>query len=648
MVTSLLTESASGRQSRPEPAVAVRHAPIGAEPGPGGTHFRVWAPAHSVLDVVLLEPAAGDVSDALVVPRRQTIPLDPEADGYFSAFVPGTAPGDLYFFGLEDGSLSPDPASRFQPVGPFGPSEIVDPSTFEWTDDAWSGLAPHEHVIYEIHIGTFTREGTWSAAEARLPALADLGVRTIEVMPVAEFPGSFGWGYDGVDLFAPTRLYGRPDEMRRFVDAAHALGLAVILDVVYNHLGPSGAVLDRFSPHYFTDRHDNEWGQALNFDDAQSGPVREFFITNAVHWIGEFHLDGLRIDAAQAIFDSSPEHLLAAITAASRAAAPDRRLLLVAENEPQRPVMLRPPDGGGHGLDAAVNDDFHHSATIAATGRGGAYLTDYRGSPQELVSCVKRGYLYQGQWYSWQANPRGAFSLDLGPRRFVHYLQTHDQVANTFRGRRLHELTSPGRLRALTALLLLSPPVPQLFQGQEFAASSPFHYFADHEGDLAEAVRAGRTSQVGQFLSLARAVRFEGMAPPDARSTFEACRLDHAEAVTNNEVLLLHRDLLHLRRDDPVIALPDVVIDGAVLGPEAFVLRFFAPSGHDRLLVVNLGPDLSLVPNPEPLLAPPATGSWEELWSSEDPRYGGSGTPESDVRGPWTLAAHSALFLGSS
>jgi maltooligosyltrehalose trehalohydrolase len=645
MGASLLTERSEDWR---EPAAeAVRHAPIGAEPGEGGTHFRVWAPAHQVLDVVLLEPSAADVPDALVVPRRQTIPLNPEAGGYFSGFVPGAAPGDLYFFGLEDGSMSPDPASRFQPVGPFGPSEIIDPSTFEWTDDGWRGLAPHEHVIYEIHVGTFTQEGTWSAAQARLSGLADLGVRTVEVMPVAEFPGSFGWGYDGVDLFAPTRLYGRPDDMRRFVDAAHAAGLAVILDVVYNHLGPSGALFDRFSPHYFTDRHDNDWGQALNFDDPESGPVREFFITNAVHWIDEFHLDGLRIDAAQAIIDSSPEHILAAIATATRAAAPGRPLFLVAENEPQDPIMLRAPEQGGHGLDVAVNDDFHHSATVAATGRNEAYKTDYRGSPQELVSCVKRGYLYQGQWYSWQAQPRGSFSLDLGPRRFIHYLQTHDQVANSFRGRRLHELTSPGRLRALTALLLLSPPVPQLFQGQEFAASSPFHYFADHEGELAEAVRAGRTAEVGQFLSMARALRFEGMVPPNARTTFERCRIDHTEAATNAEILRLHRDLLHLRRDDPVIAIPDVAVDGAVLGPEAFVLRFFGTSGDDRLLVVNLGFDLSLVPNPEPLLAPPAGGSWRELWSSEDPRYGGSGTPESDVRKPWTLAAHSALFLGS-
>jgi maltooligosyltrehalose trehalohydrolase len=295
-----------------------------------------------------------------------------------------------------------------------------------------------------------------------------------------------------------------------------------------------------------------------------------------------------------------------------------------------------------------VSDDFHHSAIVAATGRGEAYLTDYRGGPQELVSCAKRGYLYQGQWYSWQANPRGSFALDIGPRRFVHYLQTHDQVANSFRGRRLHELTSPGRLRALTALLLLSPPVPQLFQGQEFAASAPFHYFADHEGELAEAVRTGRTIQVGQFRSMARALRFEGMAPPNALTTFESCRLDHAEATTNAELVLLHHDLLHLRRDDRVIAVPETVVDGAVLGPEAFVVRFFGPSGDDRLLLVNLGTDLRLVPNPEPLLAPPARGSWVEQWSSEDPRYGGSGTPESDVRGPWTLAAHSALFLGPS
>jgi maltooligosyltrehalose trehalohydrolase len=362
---------------------------------------------------------------------------------------------------------------------------VVDPSTYAWRDGAWRGVTLEGQVIQELHIGTFTREGTWAAAARALPELADVGITLLEVMPIAEFPGRFGWGYDGVDLFAPTRLYGEPDDVRRFVDACHELGLGVLLDVVYNHLGPDGNYLGELGDYVRGADEATEWGDALAFDGPHAGPVRELFIANAVHWIEEYHFDGLRLDATQAIIDRSPRHLLADLGVAARAAAGGRSIVLVAENEPQDVIHLRPPGAGGYGLDALWNDDFHHAALVAATGRSEAYCRDYRGSAQELLSAAKWGFLYQGQRYAWQDQPRGTPTFDLPRHRFVAFLQNHDQVANSARGCRGHELTTPGRWRALTALLLLAPHTPMLFQGQEWGTSSPFVYFADHVPELA-------------------------------------------------------------------------------------------------------------------------------------------------------------------
>ena len=321
-------------------------------------------------------------------------------------------------------------------------------------------------------------------------------------MPVADFPGRFGWGYDGVNLFAPTRLYGRPDDFRQFVDQAHANGLAVILDVVYNHIGPDGNYLAAFSDAYFTDRYLNEWGEAINFDGPDAGPSREFFIANAGYWIDEYHLDGLRLDATQQMFDSSPTHILTEIGQRVREMARGRATIISSENEPQETKIVRPVEQGGYGLDALWNDDFHHSAMVALTGRNEAYYTDYHGTPQELISAVKYGYLYQGQHYSWQKQRRGTPALDLAPSVFVSFIQNHDQVANTARGERVHTQTSPGRYRAMTALMLLAPATPMLFQGQEIAASAPFLYFCDHDPELASMVKAGRTEFLRQFPSI--------------------------------------------------------------------------------------------------------------------------------------------------
>ena len=556
-------------------------------------HFRVWAPA--------LERVA-------VVIDGRDFPLEREPRGYFSGLVRDARTGTRYTI-----NGYPDPASRFQPEGVHGPSEVIDP-TFEWRE--FRGVKLKDAVVYEMHIGTFTREGTYAAAVEHLDALADIGITVIELMPVNEFPGRFGWGYDGVDLWAPTHLYGPAGELRRFVDEAHARGLAVILDVVYNHLGPDGCYLTKFTPHYFTDRYKNDWGAAVNFDGEEAHGVREFFAENAAYWIDEFHFDGLRIDATQSIFDESDTHILAEI----RSRAPG---LIIAENEPQDTRLLRE-----FHFDALWNDDWHHAARVAATGRSEAYYTDYRGRAQEFVSMAKLGFLYQGQRYKWQKNRRGTPSYDIAPEHFVCYLQDHDQVANSATGARIHELTFPGRLRALTALLLLQPQTPMLFQGQEFGARSPFLFFADHKPELAKEVRKGRREFLDQFPSL----RGAELDAPDDEATFLKSKLDHSQR--DEAIVALHCELLSLRREMPF----DARLEGAALSDDCLALRWL---GDDqRLLIVNLGRELHLDSVPEPLLAPPTGSSrWQTVWCSEP-------TPEPESEdGKWRIAGETATLL---
>ncbi len=614
-----------------------RRLEFGAEPIAGGVDFRVWAPIRRQVEVVIAAPSGGPSVHA----------LEAEPGGTFAGTVPGLGAGARYWFRLDGGRLCPDPASRFQPDGPHGPSEVVDPAGFRWTDQGWRGVRLRGQVLYELHVGTFTPEGTWDAAARELPALADLGVTAVELLPVAEFPGRFGWGYDGVDLFAPSHLYGTPDRMRAFVDRAHALGLGALLDVVYNHLGPDGTYLRAFAPQYFSDRYETEWGEPINYDGEDSGPVRAFFVDNAGYWIDEYHLDGLRLDATQVLFDASPEHVLAQIARRVRAAARGRETLLVAENEPQHVRLVRPRERGGYGLDALWNDDFHHSAMAATTGRHEAYYGDTRGSPQELVSCAKRGFLFQGQRYAWQGKRRGTPTRGVRPESVVAYLQNHDQVANSSTGLRLHALTSPGRHRAMTALLLVGPWTPMLFQGQEMSASSPWLYFADHHPGLARRVRTGRAAFLRQFPSVAGRDMLDRLDDPGDPATFERCKLDPAERQRNAAALALHRDLLELRRSDPTLrAQGDAELDGAVLGPEALCLRWFGSSdGLDRLLLLNLGLDLHLPSVPEPLVAPPEGMRWELLWSSDHPRYGGPGTRTDEDDAGLHLPGHAALLL---
>ena len=613
---------------------AGRQMPVGAELLADGVHFRTWAPDHARV--------------ALLVEGRASRAMAREDGGYFSLHVPGLDVGALYRFRLDDGPPRPDPASRCQPEGPHGPSMVVDPGAFRWTDSDWRGLALEGQVLYELHVGTFTAEGTFRAATDGLVRLADLGISVVELMPVACFDGLFGWGYDGVDLFAPHPEYGTPDDLRRFVDRAHALGIGIVLDVVYNHFGPSGNYAGDFARAWFSSRYRNEWGDPLNFDGPGAAAVRAFFVANAAYWIREFHMDGLRLDATQQIFDSSPVSILAEITRAVRDAAPGRGTLVVAENEPQEVRLLADEEAGGFAMDMVWNDDFHHAARVALTRRSEAYFTDYRGSPQELVSALRHGWLYQGQHYSWQKKQRGSPTRGLEPCRFVTFLENHDQVANSAHGLRLAALAAPGALRAMTALLLLGPGTPMLFQGQEYGSSAPFLYFADHKGDLARAVAAGRRAFLAQFPGLSRPEDQRIIADPADPETFRISCLDPSAAAQppHSWWLALHRDLIALRRAHSAFGRQCAAgMDGVVVGSDALALRLGIgdPPEEERLLLVNLGADLSLSPAPDPLLAPPPGMAWDVLWTSEAHHYGGTGLGSTDTQAGWRLPGLSAM-----
>jgi len=586
------------------------------QPG-GAVHFRVWAPDRSRVEAVI----EGASRPAL---------LRAEPGGYFAGLAPGVRPGARYRYRLDGGETFPDPASRFQPDGPHGPSEVIDPASFNWTDRAWTGVRIRGQVMYELHVGAFTPEGTWAAAARELPALADLGITTVEIMPVADFPGRFGWGYDGVNLFAPTRLYGRPDGFRELVNRAHELGLGVLLDVVYNHLGPDGNYLGQFARGYTTERHTTPWGPAPNFDGPDAGPVRELVLANAGYWIEEFHVDGLRLDATHTIQDDSVDHILAAVGRTVRERARGRGTLVIAEDEPERVALALPPVHGGMGLDGIWHDDFHHAAVVAAVGKREGYYRPFLGSAEELVAVT-------------QGTLRSASVLE--PPQLVTFLQNHDQIAHSARGLRLHALTSPGRWRALTGFLLLSPGTPLLFMGQEFAASSPFLFFADHEPVLAALVRRGRADFLAQFESIADPAMRALLADPGSPDTFARCRLEPSERARHGEAVTLHRDLLRLRREDAAFSRQQTPT-GRPLSALALALRFAGEDGLDRLVFVNLGHDVALGDEPDPLLTPPAGAAWSLLWSSEDPHYGGGGTPAA-ARESRLIPAESALVLAA-
>ena len=510
--------------------------PHGAQWGVDGTRFRLWAPAQARIDVV--------------IEGRDPLQMSQAGQGWHELVVADAKPGSLYRFRLPDGLLVPDPASRFQPEDVHGPSEVIDPGAFRWHDEAWAGRPWHETVLYELHVGTFTAEGTFAAAIEKLDHLVALGVNAVEIMPVADFPGRRNWGYDGVLLYAPDSSYGRPEDFKAFVSAAHARGVSVILDVVYNHFGPDGNYLSLYAPGFFTERHHTPWGAAVNFDGTESGPVRDFAIHNALYWIEEFHLDGLRLDAVHAIIDETKPHILQDIATRVRKATQDRPVHLILENEENAVSrLLRSESGEVVHYTAQWNDDVHHVLHVAASGEGTSYYADYLNDTDKLGRALAQGFAFQGEVMPFRGSPRGEPSATLPPDAFASFIQNHDQIGNRAFGDRITAFSPAEAVAAVSAVYLLLPQVPMLFMGEEWSAATPFPFFCDFSGDLAEAIRNGRREEFRHNPAFRDEASRHLIPDPTAESTFLSAKLDwdaiasppHAAALERTHRLLAHR-----------------------------------------------------------------------------------------------------------
>ncbi|MCC7364044.1 MAG: malto-oligosyltrehalose trehalohydrolase [Dehalococcoidia bacterium] len=587
---------------------------LGASPGPDGTPFRVWADRAGLVE--------------LAIEGREPVPMTREGE-YWTASVGGELAGARYRYRV-DGQAFPDPCSRRQPEGVHGPSEVVDPRAFAWSDSGWRPPAIEELVIYEAHIGTLTPEGTFAAAAGQFARLRELGVTAIEVMPIGAFPGRRNWGYDGVAIYAPAEPYGGPEGFRRFVDAAHGAGLAVILDVVYNHLGPDGNYTGAYSKQYLTGRHHTPWGDALNFDDDGAAQVRAFFRENLLHWLHEYHVDGFRLDATHAIVDDSSRHFLADLAEAVHAHPRDGHVpWLIAESNENEVRYLRPLSGGGFGFDGVWADDFHHAVrTMVTRGREG-YLGSYAGSAGELARTIEQGFLFEGQEDPFSGEPRGTQAREQPWRQFVYCIQNHDQVGNQALGLRLHHLAGVPEVLAATALLLLLPQTPMLFQGQEFLASTPFLFFTDHNAELGQLVTEGRRKEFEGFSAFQDPAMRERIPDPQAEATFAASVLRLEEASRGIGALAheYHRDLLTLRREDPVLRAARSGRPALRMwtSGKAVVVEVSAGGGR-RWIAVNLGD------RDECVAVEGLTALNGVLISSDSVRYGGFGA-EPRLRG---------------
>jgi malto-oligosyltrehalose trehalohydrolase len=553
-----------------------------------------------------------------------------EDGGWHSARVEAVGAGTPYTFLLEDGTSVPDPASRSNPWDVSGASAVVDPRAFEWTDDAWHGRPWHEAVVYEMHVGTFTPEGTFAAAIGKLDHLVRCGITAVEVLPVADFPGTRNWGYDGVLLFAPDAAYGTPDDFKRFVVEAHRRGLMVLLDVVYNHFGPEGNHLSAYAPQFFNAAHQTPWGAAINFDGEGAANVRAFFVHNALYWIEEFHLDGLRMDAIHAIADDSATHIVTEIARAI-AAGPghDRHVHLVLEND-RNAARFLDRAGPAHAT-AQWNDDWHHAAHVLVTGERDGYYADYAKRPAWMLArCLAEGFAYQGDPSAHRGGEaRGEPSAHLPPEAFIPFLQNHDQVGNRALGERLVTLAPPERLRLATATLLLAPAVPMLFMGEELGATTPFLYFCDFKGELADAVREGRRKEFAAFARFADAKARAGIPDPNARSTFEASKIrwEDAGKPAQAEWLARHSALLALRSEHIVPRLAGMG-GGAkyeAIGTHGLAVDWTLGDGSRLHLRANFGakPEPGIGRAPGAILHSegdcegPGLGAWSGVWSLE-------------------------------
>ena len=546
------------------PSRIAAHTPFfGAVPSQNGVRFCVWAPDAGAIELIIRDGRAAGHH-----------PLAHTGGGVYETWVEGAGANDRYVYRIDGEAEVPDPASRFQPEGVHAASQVIDAGAFRWTDDRWRIRPLQDLIVSELHVGTFSPEGTFAGVEARLPYLRDLGITAIELMPVADFAGARNWGYDGVALFAPSRAYGTPDDLRRLVDAAHRHGLAVILDVVYNHLGPEGAYLHRFNRRYLSDRHRTPWGAAVNVDGEGSPLVRRFIIDNALHWVREYHVDGLRLDAAHALIDDTTPNIVAELTQRVRAAA-GRAVIVHAEDERNLVTMIQDVGDGGWGLDGVWADDFHHVVRRLVAGDAHGYYADFEGTVDELARTITQGWLYTGQHSTHMRRPRGTDPLTAPMSRFVVCVQNHDQVGNRATGERLHHQITPAAWRAVSTVLLTSPMTPLLFMGQEWAASSPFQYFTDLEPGLGRLVTEGRRKEFADFPEFADPASRTRIPDPQDEATFLRSRLLWSEQTEgeHGRSLALYRALIALRRDEPALSGSDRTSGAAVAAGPGLVVR---------------------------------------------------------------------------
>lgn len=600
--------------------------PFGANLTADGVNFRVWAPDARQVDAV--------------IEGREHRLLRGD-DGVHEATVAELGAGARYAFRLDSEGPFPDPYSRFQPDGVHGASEVIDPTAFEWHDDDWPGLADEGLVVYECHVGAMTPEGTYAGLADQLLELKRLGVTAIELMPLAECPGEHNWGYDGVDLFAPSHAYGRPDDLRRLVDAAHQTGLGVILDVVYNHLGPDGNYLRAFASAYFTGRHKTPWGDALNYDGDQSEYVRQLAIANACYWVREFRVDGFRLDATDAIIDDSDTHIIAELTSRAREAASPRSVVIVAEDARNDVSRIRSVEQGGEGLDGVWADDFHHEIRVLLTNARENYYQDYSGTTKAIARNINEGFGYQGEMSPNLGHPRGTTVTDEPARSFIFCIQNHDQVGNRPFGERLHHEVPWDRYAVASTLLLMSPETPMLFMGQEFAASTPFLYFTDHNDELGKLVTEGRRREFAGFAQFSDPAVRERIPDPQSPDTFRRSVLNLDEAAYGIGLLTqdLYRDALTLRATDPALitARHERVPIETTTEAKALALWFMA-GGATRALVVNFGDDATLTV--------PGAAGLSPLIHTGQSHYGGDGRAVTIDGEQVTIPGHSAVLLG--
>ena len=586
--------------------------PFGADLEQDGTaRFRVWAPRAEKAQLTLRDRDS-----------RKTVPMERNGDGFFSASARGWRPGSLYTFLLDGKKERSDPASRFQPEGVHGPSCLVDPSRFEWRDEKWKGLPAEDLIFYEAHIGTFTPEGTFESAIAKLPYLKKLGVTCLEIMPVAQFPGARNWGYDGVCLYAAQNTYGGPGGLKKLVDACHAEGLAVCLDVVYNHLGPEGNYLADFGP-YFTDRYRTPWGPAVNYDGPGSDRVRDFVIQNALYWVHEYHVDALRLDAVHGIYDFGARHILEELNGAVQAGARGlgRSVAVIAESDMNDARLLRPPKQGGYGLRAQWSDDFHHALHVSLTRETGGYYRDFTG-PADWAKALRDTFVYDGRHSSYRDRRHGNNARDLPGDRFVVCIQNHDQVGNRAFGDRLSTMTDFSGQKLAAAALLLSPFLPLLFMGQEYGEKNPFQYFVSHsDPDLVEEVRRGRKNE---FLSFG----WKDIPDPKSEETFERSRLDWTLPGTreHRKILALHRDLIALRKSLRYSGRMDKRSFRVHADPgNGWIAWESRPAG--RTSAAAVAAVFSFSDGGHSIRLPFRTRSFTEILNTEAPKYGGSAGP---------------------